>query len=112
MVLVNKFHLGKLRGFVSNKKKNLPSGLVTRSQTRRDTGNDTSTLVYKINEDNHLEDSELNLSQDNREFDYDYLTISSELVEENDIDIAFSMQTLTIPNSTNEALEDPTWKES
>ena len=33
-----------------------------------------------------------------------YLAISAEPVEENDIDIAFSTQTLTIPNSTNEAL--------
>ena len=92
--------------------KNLPSRPVARSQTRRDNGNDTSTLVYDVNEDNHLEDSELNLSQDNREFDYDYLTISAEPVEENDMNIAFSMQTLTILNSTNEALKDPTGKES
>ena len=41
-----------------------------------------------------------------------YLAISAEPVEENDIDIAFSTQTLTIPNSTNEALKDPIWKES
>ena len=43
--------------------KNLPSGLVTRSQARRDTGDYFSTLVYKINEDNHLEHSGINLSQ-------------------------------------------------
>ena len=34
--------------------KNLPSGLATRSQTRRDSGNDTSTLVYEIDENNHF----------------------------------------------------------
>ena len=33
------------------------SGLVTRSQTRKDAGDDTSTLVYEINEDNYLEHS-------------------------------------------------------
>ena len=92
--------------------KNLQSGLVTRSQTRRDTGNDTSTLVYEIDKDNHLEDSEINPGQDNQEFDLNYLTISAEPVEENEIDIAFSTQTLIIPNSTNEAPKDPIWKES
>ena len=56
-----------------------------RSQTRRDTCNDTSTLAYKINEDNHLEDSEINLSQENQEFGYNYLAISAEPVEENEI---------------------------
>ena len=45
-----------------------------------------------------------NLSQENKGFDYDYLTISAKPAEENDNDIALSTQDLTIPNNTNEAL--------
>ena len=52
----------------------------------------------------------MNLSQDNQEFDYNYLAISVESVEENEMDIAFSTSTLTITNSTNEAQKDPIWK--
>ena len=61
--------------------KNLSSGLVTRSQIRRNTSNDTSTLDYEINEGDHLEHSKINSSQENQEFNYDYLTISAEPVE-------------------------------
>ena len=38
--------------------KNLPSGLVTRSQARKDTGEYSSILAYEVDEDNHLETSD------------------------------------------------------
>ena len=43
--------------------KNLPSRLVTRSQARKDTGEYSSILGYKVVEDNHLETSGIIPSQ-------------------------------------------------
>ena len=49
----------------------------------------------------------MNLSQENQEFNCDCHTISAELVEENDIDRAFSMQYLVSLTNIDEVLQDP-----
>ena len=56
----------------------------------------------------------MNPCQEKQEFNYDYLTISAstELVEENSTDSAFSTQDLFIPTNIDEALQNPTWKKS
>ena len=91
--------------------KNLSSGPVTRSQIRNDTGDDTSTLAYEIDKDNYLEHSGINLTQENQEFNCEYLAISAELVKENDINMAFSMQDVVSPTNIDEPLQDPIWKQ-
>ena len=68
---MNKLHQGEVRESVSNMIKIFPSELITKSQTRKDTGDYSSTLVYKINEGKHLEHSGVNLTQQNQEFDCD-----------------------------------------
>ena len=94
--------------------KNLSSGPVTRSQARKDTGEYSSVLAYEVDEDNHLETSGINPSQENQEFNCDYLTVSActELVEEKCIESVFSTQDLIIPTNIDEALQNPTWKKS
>ena len=57
--------------------KNLPSGPVTRSQARKDTGEYSSLLAYKVDKDNHLETSGIIPSQEKQELDCDYLAISA-----------------------------------
>ena len=65
--------------------------LVTRSQARKDTGEYSSILAYEVDEDNHLETSGMNPSQEKQEFNCDYLTISAcaEPVEEKCIKCIF-----------------------
>ena len=48
--------------------KNLPSGPVTRSQARKDTGEYSSILAYEVDEDNHLETSGTIPSQEKQDF--------------------------------------------
>ena len=79
-----------------------------------DTENYSSTLAYEVVEDNYLETSGTNPSQDKQEFDSDYLTIRAcaELVEENCMESAFSSQDPTVPTTIDEALQDSTWKKA
>ena len=86
--------------------KNLSSRPITRSQAIKDTGEYSSILAYEVNEDNHLETSEIILSQEKQEFNCDYLTISAcaEPIEEKCIENVFSTQYLILPTNINEAL--------
>ena len=89
------------RNIVFDTGENLLSGLVTRSQARRDTGEYSSTLAYEVDEDNCFETSGMNPSQEKQEFNHDYFTISAcaEPAEENNIDSIFSPQHLVIPTN-------------
>ena len=80
---------------------------MTRSPTRKGTGDNTSILAYEINVGNILEHSETNSSQENKEFEHEYFAISVEPTEENQTDTAFSIQDLIIPTNIDEALQDP-----
>ena len=77
-------------------KKKVSSGPVTRSQTRRDTGDNMSILAYEIDVGKTLEHSEINPSQGKKELDHEYFAISAEPTEENQIDATFSTQDLLI----------------
>ena len=76
-------------------KKNLPSGPVTRSQTRKDYKAYSSVLAYEIIEDQELEPSIRFSNQEKHEFDPEYYAISAcvEPTGENDIENVFSLKT-------------------
>ena len=91
----------------------LPSGPVTRSQTRKSVEEYCSVLAYENNKDNYLETSEIIPDQDKEEFN-EYFAISAhaESVEEKSVEDVFATQDLIILTNTTEALKDPTWKKS
>ena len=94
--------------------KTLPSGLVTRSQTRKDSESYSSVLVYEVIEDWQFETSGTIPSQEIQEFNSKYFAISAcmEPTRENSIESVFSTQDLVIPTNIDEALQSPTWKKS
>ena len=109
---MNKLSQGEVKEFASNRRKISPSGLVTRSQAWKDTGEYSSILAYEVDEDNHLETSGINPSQEKKELNCNYLAISAcaKPVEEKCIESVFSTQDLIIPTDIDEALQNPTWK--
>ena len=95
-------------------KKTLPSRLVTRSQTRKDSETYSSILAYEVIEDQQLEPSETFPSQEKQDSDPEYFTISAcvEPTGENNTENVFSTQDLVIPTNIDEALQSPIWKKS
>ena len=91
--------------------KTVLTGPVTRFQAKKHTGEDTSVLAYEIDGDNLFEDSETILSQGN-DFNYNYLAISVEPIDKEQVDDALTGQDLIELNSTDEALQSPIWKKS
>ena len=94
--------------------KNLPSGPVTRSQTRKDSETYSSILAYEITEDQELKPSIRFSNEEKHEFDSQFYAISAcvEPTGENNIENIFSTQDLVIPSNIDEALQSPIWKKS
>ena len=72
--------------------KTIPTGPVIRSQVRKHTGEDTGILAYEINGDNLPKDSETIPSQGNDKINYNYLSISAEPIDKEQVGDAFPGQ--------------------